>query len=120
MPQKSSSFKVGVYIDVANIYNNGGQRMQYDVLREFACRDMAEPVRLNAYVTYDSYRADRDEDYRKGSANFILPCATWVIKSLSKKFAGMKMNPATATARPMPTWTWRSTPCCNPKTWTGC
>ena len=36
MPPKGSSFKVGVYVDVANIYNNGGQRMQYDVLREFA------------------------------------------------------------------------------------
>ena len=65
-----SNIKVGVYIDVANIYNNGGQRMQYDVLREFACRDGAEPVRLNSYVTYDSTRAERDEDYRKGSGNF--------------------------------------------------
>ncbi len=70
MAFRSSNSKVGVYVDVANIYNNGGQRMQYDVLREFACRDGAEPVRLNAYVTYDAYRADRDEDYRKGSANF--------------------------------------------------
>jgi uncharacterized LabA/DUF88 family protein len=67
---RSSTFKVGVYVDVANIYNNGGQRMQYDVLRQFACRDEAEPVRLNSYVTYDAARADRDEDYRKGSANF--------------------------------------------------
>lgn len=70
MSPKSSGFKVGVYVDVANIYLNGGQRMQYDVLREFACRDGAEAIRLNAYVTYDSTRADRDEDYRKGSANF--------------------------------------------------
>jgi uncharacterized LabA/DUF88 family protein len=70
MSPKGSSFKVGVYVDVANIYNNGGQRMQYDVLRQFACRDGAEPVRLNTYVTYDSNRAERDEDYRKGSANF--------------------------------------------------
>lgn len=30
--------KVGVYVDAANISRNGGQRMQYDVLREFACR----------------------------------------------------------------------------------
>ena len=67
---KSTGFKVGVYVDVANIYNNGGQRMQYDVLREFACRDGSEPIRLNTYVTYDASRADRDDDYRKGSANF--------------------------------------------------
>lgn len=70
MSTKSSNFKVGVYVDVANIYNNGGQRMQYDVLREFACRDQAEPVRLNAYVTYDASRGERDEEYRRGSASF--------------------------------------------------
>jgi uncharacterized LabA/DUF88 family protein len=68
--EKKSNIKVGVYIDVANIYNNGGQRMQYDILREFACRDGAEPIRLNSYVTYDSTRAERDEEYRKGSGNF--------------------------------------------------
>jgi len=33
------------------MYMNGGPKMQYDVLRDFACRDGAEPVRLNAYVT---------------------------------------------------------------------
>lgn len=70
MSIKNSNFKVGVYVDVANIYNNGGQRMQYDVLREFACRDGAEPVRLNTYVTYDTARAERDEDYRRGSSSF--------------------------------------------------
>ncbi len=70
MPNNSTGFKVGVYIDVANIYNNGGQRMQYDILREYACRDGAEAIRLNAYVTYDTMRAERDDDYRKGSANF--------------------------------------------------
>jgi len=62
--------KVGVYVDVSNIYLNGGQRMQYDVLREFACRDDAELVRLNAYVSYDRERAERDETYRKGTQNF--------------------------------------------------
>ena len=39
-----SHAKVGVYVDAANISRNGGQRMQYDVLREFACRDHAEPL----------------------------------------------------------------------------
>ncbi len=66
----SSNIRVGVFIDVANIYMNGGQKMQYDILREFACRDGAEPIRLNAYVTYDSTRAEEDEDYRKGALNF--------------------------------------------------
>jgi uncharacterized LabA/DUF88 family protein len=66
----NSNIRVGVFIDVANIYMNGGQKMQYDILREFACRDGAEPMRLNAYVTYDSSRSEEDEDYRKGALNF--------------------------------------------------
>jgi uncharacterized LabA/DUF88 family protein len=65
-----STSKVGVYADVANMYRNGGQRMQYDVLREFACRDFAEPVRLNAYVTFDAERAKRDTTYRDGALSF--------------------------------------------------
>lgn len=67
---RASNSKVGVYADVANMYRNGGQRMQYDVLREFACRDHAEPLRLNAYVTYDSDRAKRDPAYRSGTTSF--------------------------------------------------
>jgi uncharacterized LabA/DUF88 family protein len=65
-----SQVKVGVYVDAANIYRNGGSRMQYDVLREFACRDMGEPVRLNAYVTHDTERAQWDFDYRVGAFRF--------------------------------------------------
>ena len=56
--------KVGVYVDAANISRNGGQRMQYDVLREFACRDHAEPLRLNVYLSYDEERAETNTVYR--------------------------------------------------------
>ncbi len=70
MTYRKSNARVGIYADVANMYRNGGQRMQYDKLREFACRDMAEPVRLNAYVTYDRERADRDHAYRDGATSF--------------------------------------------------
>lgn len=70
MAPTSNGLKVGVYVDVANIYMNGGQRMQYDILREFASRDGAEPQRLNAYVTYDLERSLDDEEYRKGALNF--------------------------------------------------
>jgi len=59
-----SHAKVGVYVDAANISRNGGQRMQYDVLREFACRDHAEPLRLNVYLTYDEERAETNTVYR--------------------------------------------------------
>lgn len=69
MPNSSSS-KVGVYVDVVNMYRNGGQRMRYDVLREFACRDMAEPLRLNAYVSYDAERAGQDHTYKEGINSF--------------------------------------------------
>ncbi|MGB1251048.1 MAG: NYN domain-containing protein [Candidatus Promineifilaceae bacterium] len=66
----NSKSKVGIYIDAANMYRNGGSRMQYDVLREFACRDGSEAVRLNAYVTYDLQRAEVDPDYRKKASGF--------------------------------------------------
>ena len=59
-----SHANVGVYVDAANISRNGGQRMQYDVLREFACRDHAEALRLNVYLSYDEDRADNSPVYR--------------------------------------------------------
>lgn len=70
MPISKSTSKVGVYADVANMYRTGGQRLQYDRLREFACRDHAEPLRLNAYVTFDIERAARDRNYRQGAVSF--------------------------------------------------
>lgn len=62
--------KIGVYVDVSNMYRNGGQRMRYDVLRDFACRDDAEAVRLNAYVSYDVDRSEHDYDYREKQTGF--------------------------------------------------
>ncbi len=63
--------KVGVYVDVANLARNGGYGMRYDVLREFACRGNAEPVRLNAYVGFDADRADKDTGYRDAQYGFF-------------------------------------------------
>jgi uncharacterized LabA/DUF88 family protein len=57
-------------VDVENIVRNGGRGMRYDVLREFACRDGALPVRLNAYLAFDGERARRDPDYRDRSLRF--------------------------------------------------
>lgn len=62
--------RVGVYVDVANIARNGGYGMQYDVLREFACRGGALPIRLNAYVAYDAERAKEDFAYREAQRSF--------------------------------------------------
>ncbi len=85
MPLHQSSSKVGVYVDAANIYYNGGQRMQYDVLREFACRDHGEPVRLNVYVTYDADRGQRDEGYHKGTTSFHSVLRDFGYKVIVKK-----------------------------------
>jgi uncharacterized LabA/DUF88 family protein len=62
--------RVGVYVDVSNLTMNGGYGMRYEVLREFACRNGARPVRLNAYVSYDETRAKTDIDYRDGQRRF--------------------------------------------------
>lgn len=57
--QKTGHLKVGVYVDVSNIAQNGGFGMQYDVLREFACRNNGVAIRLNAYVAYDEDMAKK-------------------------------------------------------------
>ncbi len=66
----ASSVRVGVFIDTTNISRNGGYGMRYEVLRAFACRDGAVPVRLNAYVAFDEERAERDPAYRRAQENF--------------------------------------------------
>lgn len=65
-----NGLKVGLYVDVANLTLNGGRGMRYDVLREFACRGGGEPVRLNAYVSFDAERAGADGVYRAGQEGF--------------------------------------------------
>ncbi|MGA7875285.1 MAG: NYN domain-containing protein, partial [Desulfoferrobacter sp.] len=70
MSESRPSAKVGVYVDAANLARNGGYGMRYDVLREFACRGNADPVRLNAYVTFDAERAEQDTTYKQGQFDF--------------------------------------------------
>ena len=67
---KTGELKVGVYVDVSNIALNGGYGMQYDVLREFACRNNGVAIRLNAYVAYDEEMAKKHPDYKTKSASF--------------------------------------------------
>lgn len=85
MPILESMSKIGVYADVANLFHNGGQRLQYDVLREFACRDGAEAVRLNAYVTFDTERAERDHAYRDGATSFHNKLRDYGYKVIAKE-----------------------------------
>jgi len=67
---EQAATKVGLYVDVANVTQNGGRGMRYDVLRDFAARGSSEPIRLNAYVTYDARRAKTDEAFKRGQLEF--------------------------------------------------
>lgn len=71
MLEARSLSRVGVYVDASNIYRNGGNHMRYDVLREFACRDGSELMRLNAYVSYDAERARDDAAYHVSVNKFF-------------------------------------------------
>jgi uncharacterized LabA/DUF88 family protein len=77
--------KVGVYVDVENIRRCGGYGMQYDVLRQYACRDGADPMRLNAYVGFDRHRAHRDKRYERTSRNFFSTIRDYGFKVIEKE-----------------------------------
>lgn len=68
--EKVGHLKVGVYVDVSNIAQNGGYGMHYDILREFACRNSGIAMRLNVYVAYDEEKAKTNNDYRIKADNF--------------------------------------------------
>ena len=62
--------RIGVYVDTENITRNGGRSLRYDVLREFACRDEADALRLNSYTSVDEDRSREDENYRRNVRSF--------------------------------------------------
>ena len=82
--QNQSFSRLGVYVDVANINRNGGYGMQYDILREFSCRDGAEAIRLNAYVSFDPERARDDTSYRKGINGYFSVLREYGFKVIQK------------------------------------
>ncbi|MGH9937156.1 MAG: NYN domain-containing protein [Blastocatellia bacterium] len=81
----NSTARVGVYVDVANINRNGGYGMGYEVLREFACRDNAEALRLNAYVSYDAEKARRDSYYFHRTNSFYSVLRDFGYKVIQKE-----------------------------------
>jgi len=81
----NSSARVGVYVDVANINRNGGYGMGYEVLREFACRDSAEAVRLNAYVSFDADKARREVYYNNRTNSFYSVLRDFGYKVIQKE-----------------------------------
>jgi uncharacterized LabA/DUF88 family protein len=85
MHLRNYASKVGVYVDASNVYRCGGRRMQYDVLRDFAGCDGAQIVRLNAYVSYDRRRAERDSDYFDRSNKFYARLRDYGYKVIIKE-----------------------------------
>jgi uncharacterized LabA/DUF88 family protein len=85
MSWNKSTARVGVYVDSANINRNGGYGMGYEVLREFACRDEAEAMRLNAYVSYDAEKARRDSYYFNRTNSFYSVLRDFGYKVIQKE-----------------------------------
>jgi uncharacterized LabA/DUF88 family protein len=85
-----SRARVGIYVDGAWVSVSGGHGLRYDVLREFAMRDGADPARMNLYVGYDAERARDDGAYRRGQDNF---CG--VLRDFGYKVHQKEIHPAT-------------------------
>ncbi|MGH9799644.1 MAG: NYN domain-containing protein [Blastocatellia bacterium] len=85
MSSNKSTARVGVYVDSANINRNGGYGMGYEILREFACRDQAEAVRLNAYVSYDAEKGRRDSYYYNRTNSFYSVLRDFGYKVIQKE-----------------------------------
>lgn len=83
--EKAGKLRVGVYVDVSNIAQNGGFGMQYDVLREFACRDNGVAIRLNAYVAHDDELAKTSYEYRRKQESFHSSLRDFGYKVIVKK-----------------------------------
>lgn len=83
--ERTGHQKVGVYVDVSNIAQNGGYGMHYDVLREFACRNSGIGMRLNAYVAYDEDKAKINQEYKDKSDNFHSILRDFGFKVIVKK-----------------------------------
>jgi uncharacterized LabA/DUF88 family protein len=69
MDIQDSFARVGIFVDVPNIYSNGGQKMRFDVLRQYA-RTHGMIQRLNAYLSFDAERARTDRDYAERATGF--------------------------------------------------
>lgn len=85
MEIRRSGLRAGVYVDVENSTRNGGRGLRFDVLRDFACRDGADALRLNAYLAYDSERARHDQFYRANAQNFHFAMRSVGFKVIEKE-----------------------------------
>jgi len=63
-PQKT--FSIGIYIDLNNIKSNGGDKMQYDVLIEYALRNGGYVNSMNVYMSKPiNHETDKENDFKK-------------------------------------------------------
>ncbi len=99
MTNSSISGRIGVYVDAANLYRNGGNRMNYGVLREFACRGNSDPVRLNVYVSYDEERAQNDLDYSARQEGFYSVLRNFGYKVIQKRVTRFKEEDGTVSSK---------------------
>lgn len=78
------SEQVGVYVDAANVSQNGGFGLRYEILRKFATRGGEYPVRLNVYQIYDANRANQDSSYREKATRFAEVLRDYEYKVIEK------------------------------------
>jgi uncharacterized LabA/DUF88 family protein len=79
--------RVGVYVDAENLTRNGGDRMQYRVLRNMACREGGQAIRLNTYIAFDERRAHDDNQYRDSMLEYYSAVRDAGFKIIEKKVA---------------------------------
>src|SRR5688500_16662349 len=77
--------RVGVYVDAENLTRNGGERMQYRVLRNIACREAGQAIRLNTYIAFDERRAAGDRVYRDSMLEYYSAVRDAGFKIIEKK-----------------------------------
>lgn len=80
-----NGLRVGVYVDAENLTHNGGDRMQYRVLRNIACREGGQAMRLNTYIAFDERRAEQDRQYRESMLEYYSAVRDAGFKIIEKK-----------------------------------
>ena len=82
---EQSGIKTGLYVDSNNLLMNGGYGIRFEVLRRFACRNGAMPMRLNAYMSHDTDRAGEDHEYRYKQGRFHATIRDYGFKVITKE-----------------------------------
>jgi len=57
--------KAGIYLDVANLFRNGGRGMDFAIFRELVESEGYNVLRANAYISVDVEREQNDPEYRR-------------------------------------------------------